>query len=299
MMKIKNILKNISYSEDLNFLLTNRIPRLTLTHLMGWISQLEHPWISKAGIYIWGLFADLNLSEAKEQDFKSLHACFIRELKPGARTIDLRSNVVSSPCDGIVGEFGRILDGQLFQAKGFPYTLSDLLGDEPLKHQWQDGVYITIRITSSMYHRFHAPYSGEVKRLKYFSGDTWNVNPIALKRVEKLFCKNERALLEFKIRSQHSDPDNLNSEFTIGIIPVAAVLVASIKLHGIEPVLSTRYKGPTQMLCSLPFAKGQEMGWFQHGSTILMFAPKGFKFEQDLHVGQHIKMGQALMQTPN
>ena len=75
------------------------------------------------------------------------------------------------------------------------------------------------------------------------------------------------------------------------------MLVASIKLHGIDPILSTRYKGPTEINCSLPFAKGQEMGWFQHGSTILMFAPKEFVFEDNLYVGEHIKMGQALMMT--
>ncbi len=299
MMKIKSFLKKIVNSEDLNFLLTNRIPRLTLTHLMGWISQIEHPWVSRTGIYIWQLFADLDLSEAKEQSFKSLHACFIRELKPGARRVDPRTNTISSPCDGIVGEFGDINDGQLFQAKGFPYTLTDLLGEEPSAHQWRDGIYMTIRITSSMYHRFHAPYSGEVMRLKYFSGDTWNVNPIALKRVEKLFCKNERALLEYKINSNSLNPGDTTTQFTLGIIPVAAVLVASIKLHGIDPVLSTRYKGPTQMQCSLAFTKGEEMGWFQHGSTILMFAPKGFTFEENLYVGQNIKMGQSIMHIPS
>ncbi len=298
MMKIKKIFEKIANSEDLNFLLTNRIPRLTLTHLMGWFSKIEHPWVSGAGIYVWKLFADLDLSEAKEQTFKSLHACFIRELKPGARTVDTRPDVITSPCDGIIGEFGNIQEGQLFQAKGFPYTLSDLLGDEPSANLWRDGTYMTIRITSSMYHRFHAPFSGEVKRLKYFSGDTWNVNPIALKRVEKLFCKNERALLEYEINTEPSISGHSKQQFTIGIIPVAAVLVASIKLHGIDPVLSTRYKGPSQMQCQLPFTKGQEMGWFQHGSTILMFAPKGFTFEENLYVGQHIKMGQALMQIP-
>jgi len=290
MMKIKNLLKKIVDSEDLNFLLTNRIPRLTLTHFMGWFSKIENKGISSASIAIWKLFADLDLSEAKEQSFKSLHACFIRELKEGARTVDPQPNVISSPCDGIIGEFGDIKDGQLFQAKGFPYTLEDLLGAEPSAHQWRDGVYMTIRITSSMYHRFHAPFKGEVRRLKYFSGDTWNVNPIALKRVEKLFCKNERALLEYKI---------CEDQYTLGIIPVAAVLVASIKLHGIEPVLSTRYKGPTEMDCHLPFTKGQEMGWFQHGSTILLFAPKGFSFTENLSVGLRIKMGQGLMRIPN
>jgi phosphatidylserine decarboxylase len=289
-MKIKQILKKIVESEDLNFLLTNRIPRLTLTHFMGWFSKIENPLISRASIAIWKLFADLDLSEAKEHHFKSLHHCFIRELKAGARAVDARRELITSPCDGIIGEFGVIEQGQLFQAKGFPYTLEDLLGQDSIAHTWSDGVYMTIRITSSMYHRFHAPFAGTVKRVKYFSGDTWNVNPIALKRVEKLFCKNERALLEYDI---------CNDRYTLGLVPVAAVLVASIKLHGITPVLSTKYKGPVLMQCELPFERGQEMGWFEHGSTILMFAPKGFHFEQGLSVGQRIQMGQGLMRLPD
>ena len=288
-MKIKNLLQKIVGSEDINFLMTNRIPRITLTHFVGWFSQIEHPWISRLSIAVWRLFADLDLSEAKEQSFASLHACFIRELKEGARPVDMRETLLSSPCDGIVGEFGTVVDGQVFQAKGFPYTLEDLLGQEPSAHQWRDGVYMTIRITSSMYHRFHAPYEGVVQRLKYFSGDTWNVNPVALKRVEKLFCKNERALLEYQI---------CNNQYTLAIIPVAAVLVASIKLHGIEAILSTKYQGPIEIPCSLEFKKGQEMGWFQHGSTILLFAPKGFGFMDTERVGRVIKMGEALMTMP-
>jgi phosphatidylserine decarboxylase len=108
---------------------------------------------------------------------------------------------------------GRVKDGKLYQAKGFPYTLTDLLGDEVSKTPWVDGLYLTIRITSSMYHRFHAPFDGRLTHVKYFSGDTWNVNPVALARVEKLFCKNERALLNLEIGPQ---------AFPVALVPVAA-----------------------------------------------------------------------------
>ena len=82
------------------------------------------------------------------------------------------------------------------QVKGFPYTLQDLLGDPELVNAHRNGRYVTLRLTSSMYHRFHAPHDCRVEQVTYISGDTWNVNPIALKRIEKLFCKNERALLQ-------------------------------------------------------------------------------------------------------
>jgi phosphatidylserine decarboxylase len=290
MMTVRELIQRLVSQEDLNFLLTNRIPRVALTHFIGWFSQLRHPWLAKASIWVWQQFADLDLSEAKEQRFDSLHDCFIRELKPGSRPVNADPHSMVSPCDGIVGAMGEVKDGQLFQAKGFPYTLHDLLGDRALNSPWQDGVFMTIRITSSMYHRFHAPFDGRLQRVQYFSGDTWNVNPIALKRVEKLFCKNERALLEVEIGEQR---------YPVALVPVAAVLVASIRLHAIDTLLHTRYQGPQVITCDHSFQKGQELGWFQHGSTILVFAPKGFTFAAGLHDGTQLRMGQALMHLPN
>jgi phosphatidylserine decarboxylase len=184
---------------------------------------------------------------------------------------------------------GRVEEGKLYQAKGFPYTLTDLLGDEVATSPWLDGLYLTIRITSSMYHRFHAPLDGRLTHVKYFSGDTWNVNPVALARVEKLFCKNERALLNLEIGPQ---------AYPVALVPVAAVLVASIRLHAIDTLLHTRYKGPHDIPCHTSFVKGEEMGWFEHGSTILVFVPKSFEFVPELCTGQGIQMGQPLFKLP-
>jgi len=289
MMTVRELIQRLATQEDLNFLLTNRIPRLALTQFMGWFSQLRHPWLAQASIRVWRQFADLDLSEAKQSHFESLHDCFIRELKDGARPVDNDPRCLVSPCDGIVGAMGEVKDGQLFQAKGFPYSLQDLLGERALNSPWLDGVFMTIRITSSMYHRFHAPFDGRLQRVQYFSGDTWNVNPIALKRVEKLFCKNERALLEMAIGQER---------YPIALVPVAAVLVASIRLHAIDTLLHTRYPGPNVIACDHGFQKGQELGWFQHGSTILVFAPKGFTVAAGLQEGTQLRMGQALMHLP-
>ena len=288
-MTIREIFQKIGAQEDINFLLTNRIPRITLTHFMGWFSQRKHPWVRDASIAVWKFFADLDLSEAKKTSFDSLHDCFIRELKPGARTVNVEADAFTSPCDGIVGAMGRIENGRVYQAKGFPYTLDDLLGDKVDHHQWTDGVFMTIRITSSMYHRFHAPFDGQLQHVRYYAGDTWNVNPIALQRVEKLFCKNERACLKMVIgEAQH----------TIALVPVAAVLVASIRLHALDTLLHTRYAGPLDMACEAHFVKGEELGWFQHGSTILVFVPKGFTIDPSIQEGTQIKMGQVLMRLP-
>ena len=184
-MTIQHLFNKLGANENINFLLTNRIPRLALTRFMGWFSQIRHPWVRDASLAIWRSFADLDLSEAKKSQFESLHDCFIRELKTGVRPINTHPNVFISPCDGIVGAVGRVEAGQLYQAKGFPYRLDELLGQDESYALWENGWFVTIRITSSMYHRFHAPHDGTLKRVKYFSGDTWNVNPIALKKIEK------------------------------------------------------------------------------------------------------------------
>ena len=113
--------------------------------------------------------------------------------------MDSNPAVLTSPCDGIIGASGRVLDGTVLQAKGFPYPVADLLGDPELAARYRNGSYVTLRLTSSMYHRFHAPYDLRVERVTYISGDTWNVNPIALKRIERLFCKNERAAIECRL----------------------------------------------------------------------------------------------------
>ncbi len=277
--------------EDLNFLLTNRVPRIALTRFMGWFSRIRHPWVCAASIAVWRLFTDLDLREAQPRRYASLHECFTRELRPGARTVDARPGVLASPCDGIVGETGTVQAGVLLQAKGFPYRIADLFGTAERAAPFEGGCYVTLRLTSSMYHRFHAPHDGRIEHVSYLGGDTWNVNPIALKRVERLFCRNERALIRMRLSAaQGGHP--------IALVPVAAILVASIRLHFLDVLLHLRWPGPNEMPCDATVAKGQELGWFEHGSTIIVFAPPGFAPAPGLATGQRVRMGQALLHLP-
>jgi phosphatidylserine decarboxylase len=277
------------FREDISFLLTNRIPRQVANQLFGWFSQIEAPLLAGASIAIWGMFADLDLKEARTQRFKSLQECFTRELKPGARPIDLDPRTLTSPCDAIVGACGGIDQNELIQAKGFPYTLQDLLIDPQLVQLYRDGQYATLRLTPAMYHRFHAPHDCIVDKVTYVSGDTWNVNPIALKRIAKLFCKNERAVIRAMLRP---------SGIVITLVPVAAILVASIRLHFLDVLLNIQYRGEAEIPCRASLSKGQEMGWFQHGSTIIVFAPKGVALCSSIQEGAVIRMGRPLMQLP-
>jgi phosphatidylserine decarboxylase len=184
---------------------------------------------------------------------------------------------------------GQVTAGSVLQAKGFPYTLKDLLADDELVRSYLKGSYVTLRLSSGMYHRFHAPHDCRVEQVTYISGDTWNVNPIALKRIENLFCKNERAVIRCRL---------VPAGQLITLVPVAAILVASVRLHFLDVLLHLRYRGPNTIACDAALHKGEEMGWFQHGSTMIVFAPEGVALCERLRQGSVIRMGEPLFRLP-
>jgi len=288
-MTVKAQILKVFQQEDVNFLLTNRIPRQLATQFMGWFSRIEQPLVRDLSIAAWRLFSDLDLREARKAQFESLHDCFIRELKDGVRPIERSNEILVSPCDAIVGACGTIGGTTLFQAKGFPYTLEDLLCERGLVENYRNGSYATLRLKSSMYHRFHAPHDGCIEQIRYISGDTWNVNPIALKRIERLFCKNERAVVRLRLSA--------NGQCAT-LVAVAAILVASIRLHCLDAALNQNYEGRSVIECHDSVHKGDELGWFEHGSTIIVFAPKGFALCDSIRDGAAIRMGEPLMRLP-
>jgi phosphatidylserine decarboxylase len=288
-MPARHPLLRVFEQEDINFLLTNRIPRRLATQFIGWFSRIEQPLVRDLSIAAWRMFSDLDLSEAKATHFRSMHECFVRELRDGARPIDRRADILVSPCDAIVGACGEIADTELFQAKGFPYTLDDLLCDRDLVEAHRNGRYVTLRLKSSMYHRFHAPHDCRVDQVIYASGDTWNVNPIALKRVERLFCKNERAVVCTKL---------LAGGYPVTLVAVAAILVASIRLRCLGTDVSVRERGRNVIGCDARYDKGEELGWFEQGSTIIVFAPAEFALCDHVREGAAIRVGEPLMRLP-
>lgn len=272
---------------QLNFLLTNRIPRRWLTLFVGRLSRIESEWFAALCIGVWRLFArDLDLGEARQSRFRSMQECFTRELKEGARAIDDDPAVLVSPCDGIAVSHGRIRGTEVLQAKGFPYTLEDLLGDPALVERYRDGCYVTLRLKSSFYHRFHAPCDGSMQEVNYISGDTWNVNPPALERIERLYCKNERVVMDLELPAAGEH---------VSLVAVAAILVASVRLHCLPHDLDLRYRGPNRLPCDAAFRKGDELGYFQQGSTIIVFANGRFEPVAGVARGETLRMGEALL----
>ncbi|WP_449411866.1 archaetidylserine decarboxylase [Methylobacterium komagatae] len=287
-MTLREGLGRIGAQEDLNFLLTNRLPRRLATQMMGKVSRIEQPLVRDASIGLWRLFCDVDLSDAKETRFRSLHDAFIRELRPGARRIDPDHSVLVSPSDAILGANGIVAAGQVLQVKGSAYRLADLVQDEALARSHEGCAYATLRLTAGMYHRFHAPSDLAVDSVRHLWGDTWNVNPIALKRVEALFCRNERAVLRIRL------PDGA----AMTLVPVAAILVAGLKLGFLPEGGNLRATGGRVLPCAAALARGEEMGWFEHGSTIVVLAPPGYTLDPALSEGARLDMGQALLRAP-
>lgn len=272
---------------QLNFLLTNRLPRRWLTLFVGRLSRIESEWFARLCIGIWRLFArDLDLTEAKETRFRSMQACFTRELKDGARTIDRDPDVLVSPCDGIVVSHGDVRGTEVLQAKGFPYTLEELFGDPALVERYRDGRYVTLRLKSSFYHRFHAPCDGGMTGVIYISGDTWNVNPPTLERIERLYCRNERVVMDLRLPAAGEH---------VCLVAVAAILVASVRLHCLPHDLDLRYRGPNRLPCDAAFGRGDELGYFQQGSTIILFANDRFEPLPGVTPGAKLMMGEAVL----
>lgn len=287
---LRALLRRLGQNETLNFIATNRLlPRQLVTRWFGWFSQLEQPLVRDLSLATWRMFTDLDLGDAATQDFASLHACFIRELAPGARQVDPDPNVVTSPCDGIVVMCGQVQGTRLFQVKGSSYDLRELLVDPTLAEQFRDGCYVTLRLTSAMYHRFHAPHDCTIEHVSYVAGDTWNTHPATLRRVPKLYCKNERAILRARLKA--------NGQL-LALVPVAAILVASIRLHFLDVLLSLQHPGPNELPCRAEVTKGEELGYFQHGSTVVLFAPRGFSLANGIQPGSDVRMGRALLRLP-
>jgi phosphatidylserine decarboxylase len=273
----------------LNFVVTNCIPRRSLTRMMGRLSKVEHPWVRGPSIALWRAFCSVDLSDAEAGRFRSLHAAFTRRLAPGARVVEAAAGVLVSPCDGMVMAGGPIEQGELLQAKGRRYSLGELLVDPALAAHYAGGTYVTLRLTAGMYHRFHAPHDCRITQVTYVAGDVWNVNPPTLLRVDRLYCRNERAVIRARLEAN----DDL-----VTLVPVAAVLVASIRLEFADVTMHLRYKGPNEIRCATDLKKGEELGWFEHGSTIIVLAPRGYQLAACVHPGTLLRMGQGLMKIP-
>lgn len=284
-----SLLRRLQQQDTLNFWLTNRIPRVLLSRAMGRFSRIRSPLLTRWSIRIWRLFADdLRLHESPARSYVSLQECFTRELLPGTRPIHDGRDALTSPCDAVVGAHGTVTDGTLLQAKGMVYRLDELLGDRQLARRHAGCAYVTLRLKSSMYHRFHAPCAGRICDVAHLSGDAFNVNPPTLARIPGLFCRNERAVISL-------EPDRPQPARTVTLVPVAAVLVSSMRLAFLGDRAGGPRRRPGRTRCDVQVSRGQELGWFEHGSTIIVIAGPGLSLAPGLETGKIVRMGESLL----
>lgn len=279
---LQRLVHRLARHDTFNFLATNAIPRRLASRGMGWFSRIEHPLVAAASIRALAFFAgDLRLDEARTDRFRSLRDCFTRELRPGARPIDPTPGTLVCPCDAIVVACGSIEDDTLVQAKGRCYSLGELLADPALVERHRGGSFATLRLTTAMYHRFHAPLDGRLESVRFIPGDSWNVNPATLARVDRVYCRNTRAVIPIR-----SDAD----ASLVTLVPVGAVLVSSLHLRFMRG--APLEAGLTR--CAIEVRRGEELGHFEHGSTIVALAGPGPRLDHDVRAGAVMRVGRPL-----
>ncbi len=265
------------------------LPHHLISRLVFLLTQLQTPlaqpvmaWFSK----VYGI----DMQEAACTEFSgyaSFNAFFTRALRAGARPIAAGDNLIVSPSDGRISQLGRIEDGKIFQAKGHSYTAAELLGDEAKAQAFEGGQFITVYLSPRDYHRVHMPLSAHLRDTLHVPGRLFSVAPHTVAHVPRLFARNERVVCFFEAEKG----------------PVAQVLVGAINVAAIETVWAGLITPPAawgpRWLAhrgDIELKRGEEMGRFNMGSTVILLLPAGTQWNSDLKAGDPVKMGQALGQ---
>jgi len=231
----------------------------------------------------------IDLSECGElSGFRTFGDFFARPLKPGLRPIAPGEEVVVSPVDAVVSETGVARGGRLVQAKGIDYTASALVGDERVGARLDGGRYATLYLSPRDYHRIHFPLSGRVLGWRYVPGKLWPVNPASVRSVPGLFTVNERLVTLL------DSPLGL-----VAIVAVGATVVGRVRATFDPDVPVTNLPGAgarsLDYVSPIPVEKGQELGAFEMGSTvILIFEPGRVALSAALVAGARVRVGEAI-----
>ena len=276
------------------------IPQHGLSRLVGMLARSEVPWIKTTFISLFMKRFGIDLSEAQIEDpdrFETFNAFFTRALKPEARPLEASDAAdIACPADGAVSQLGAIRANQVFQAKGHDYSLYDLLGgDSALASEFTNGQFATIYLSPREYHRVHMPVTGTLRETRYVPGDLFSVNEATANGVPNLFARNERLVCIFD--TEHG--------------PAAVILVGAMIVAGIETVFSGQVTPlPKQVVTTdyqrtapITLEKGEELGRFLLGSTVVLLFPEGkARFEPDLKAGSLVrvkgKLGQYNQDNP-
>lgn len=263
------------------------MPKNLLSRFAGILADLELPKpVLSSLIQLYCQFYSVKRHEMKTPIglMRTFNDFFTRELRPELRPIDETQDGVISPVDGKIAEFGPIEQGLLVQTKGILYSLADLVGEKSAA-VFKEGYFVTIYLSPADYHRIHVPISGKIKSFSYFSGNLWPVNSFGVKQIGGLFAINERIVTPIE-----------GEKGVVGLVKVGATIVGKIKVNYSD--LTSNSKKPTQLnLPVIPeraYRKGEEIGQFQLGSTVILLFEKGKFTPADIQPGSSVKLGQML-----
>ena len=270
--------KNNKLSDKIKITLQYIMPKHALSRLVGKLAAAEMGWLTTKLITLFIKAYQINMSEAKlkkASDFATFNDFFTRELEEGARAIEPSTNTLCYPVDGAISQQGDIVDGKLIQAKGFDYTLTSLLGgDTATAEPFQQGKFSCIYLAPKDYHRIHMPMAATLREMIYVPGDLFSVNPLTANNVPNLFSRNERVVTIFD--TEHGK---------LAMVLVGATIVASIETTWAGTITPPagkdifRWHYPKEGVDAITFEKGDEMGRFKLGSTVVSaFAPNMIEF---------------------
>ena len=249
------------------------MPKHLISRLTGKLASAEMGWLTTKLISMFIKAYGINMNEAKlknAHDFATFNDFFTRELEEDARIISEEPNTLCYPVDGAISQQGDILDGKLIQAKGFNYSLTSLLGgDTRTAAPFQGGKFSCIYLAPKDYHRIHMPMAATLREMIYVPGELFSVNPLTARNVPDLFARNERVVAIF------------DTEFgQLAMVLVGATIVASIETTWAGTITPPagkdvfRWSYPATGVDAITFDKGDEMGRFKLGSTVVSaFAP--------------------------
>ncbi len=243
------------------------LPQHLLSRLVGKLAECRLPWLKNLLIRRFITQYKVDMSEAVDsapEAYANFNAFFTRALKDGARPI--ADAPVVCPADGAISQLGEINRGRIFQAKGQDYSLQTLLGDDKaLTAEFDGGSFATIYLSPRDYHRVHMPVDGTLRSMTYVPGKLFSVNTTTAENVRSLFARNERAICVF------------DTEFG----PMAMILVGAMIVAGIETVWDGQVAPPPRQLTTRSYPqeaptlkKGEEMGRFKLGSTVILLFGK-------------------------
>ncbi len=228
---------------------------------------------------------DLSEAERPIEGYATFAEFFTRRLKPGLRPIDPGERVVVSPVDGKVSQAGAISKNECIQAKGICYPVDRLLDSEADARDYDDGVFATLYLSPRDYHRIHAPVAGRVVGYTYVPGELWPVNPASVRSKQALFCLNERLVTHFE-----------TAFGKMALVAVGATAVSRIRA-GYDAFVTRNGQKRRRHRYEKPIAlkKGDEVGMFEMGSTVVLLFQKGrVAWDASLVEGAVLRMGRRI-----